>query len=551
MKNNLIFLFLLTISGLTFTSCETSDLDLLNDPNTLTTNQAELDRLMNQIQLDFNSFVRAMGSSSGQAVRIDYGFGTTYSDTFDSGEMNGPWSTAYQSLYSNMLLAEGIATEIEENKYLGVMKILKGYTLLTMVDFIGDIPFSQATQPVEFPTPVADPGAEVYAAALGLLTDGSNLLNEPGNNLAVDLYYNNDFSKWKKAANTFKMQAYLNMGDMSSFNTIANDPSSYISSTSDDFQFYYGSNVTDPDTRNPDYSNDYTVNGGGDYRSNWLMNEMVQSNDPRLRYYFFRQTSCTPGAGCPAEPGPLPCSNTAKPNHYLGSMVYCAVENGYWGRDHLVAAGIPPDTFRRTVVGVYPAGGLFDDAVIGDSSHPFQSVSVGAGGGGAGITPIMLASWADLMKAEAALKANNTGSAAGFLQAAMQKSISKVASFISVDPTADSSVAPTSNAISNYINGMVSSFNSGSADVKWTILAKQSLIGHYTNGIGAYNMYRRTGYPHDLQFAVDPNPGPFVRSFFYPNNESTTNDNIVQKDGLNTQVFWDTNPPSPGFPVAN
>jgi hypothetical protein len=50
---------------------------------------------------------------------------------------------------------------------------------------------------------------------------------------------------------------------------------------------------------------------------------------------------------------------------------------------------------------------------------------------------------------------------------------------------------------------------------------------------------------------IDPNPGAFVRSYFYPSNEANVNSNIVQKPGVDSQVFWDTNPASPGFPVAN
>ena len=60
-------------------------------------------------------------------------------------------------------------------------------------------------------------------------------------------------------------------------------------------------------------------------------------------------------------------------------MVFCSVENGYWGRDHGFGGGIPPDTFLRTGRGVYPVGGNYDDS-------RFASVGLEQGGGGAGIT---------------------------------------------------------------------------------------------------------------------------------------------------------------------
>jgi hypothetical protein len=64
-------------------------------------------------------------------------------------------------------------------------------------------------------------------------------------------------------------------------------------------------------------------------------------------------------------------------------------------------------------------------------------------------------------------------------------------------------------------------------------------------------MYRRTGYPTSLQFNIEPNPGNFIRSFLYPSNEADVNSNISQKPNVDTKVFWDNNPSSPGFPSAN
>ena len=86
------------------------------------------------------------------------------------------------------------------------------------------------------------------------------------------------------------------------------------------------------------------------------------------------------------------------------------------------------------------------------------------------------------------------------------------------------------------------------------ILGQQHFVAHYGNGSNSYNFYRRTGYPNTLQFTVDPNPGKFVRSFFYPADEANTNQNIAQKANVDLQVFWDTNPPSAqtgGFPSSN
>jgi hypothetical protein len=79
----------------------------------------------------------------------------------------------------------------------------------------------------------------------------------------------------------------------------------------------------------------------------------------------------------------------------------------------------------------------------------------------------------------------------------------------------------------------------------------QYFVAMFGNGTDAYNFYRRTGYPTTLQPNIEPTPGGFIRSFFYPANYTNTNSNATQKSGVDIQVFWDTNPASPGFPVAN
>ena len=532
----------LLASMLIMVSCETTELELLDNPNAVTIEKADVDRFMSRIQLDFNNFNRTMGNFGAQLTRIEYMFGRQYQNVFEPANLNGVWQTAYAQMFSDIKAMETIAGE-DFNNHVGVAKILQGITYIILVDNFGDVPFSQALDPVNFPAPVADPGAEVYAGAIALIDEGISLLSADNPTFENDFFFNNDISKWRKAGNTFKMYAYLNTGNTTEFNAIASNPSDHISSAADDFQFQYGTNETNPDTRHPAYAGGYTPQGVAGYRSIWLMGTMLDLDDPRRRYYFYRQDDCTPGASCSApEPGPIPCSVIPKPIH-LGDNYYCFLEDGYWGRDHGNNDGIPPDSFRRTGAGVYPYGGKFD----GDN---FEGVGVGVGAGGAGIHPIMLSSWVNFMKAEVALSGNG-GNAVSELTNGISASVNKVLSFGSIDPDADASFFPSSGDVNTYVNNVTSAFNAASTEDKFEILATQLFIASYGNGNGAYNFYRRTGYPKSLQPNIEPNPGGFVRSHFYPANEANTNGNINQKLDVLQQVFWDTNPSSPGFPSAN
>ena len=86
------------------------------------------------------------------------------------------------------------------------------------------------------------------------------------------------------------------------------------------------------------------------------------------------------------------------------------------GRDHGNDNGIPPDGFLRTLAEVYPAGGKLDDWSYGGQQN-------GAGFGGNGITPIMLASWADFMIGEVALVGGNEPAAKAAMFDGMEKSM--------------------------------------------------------------------------------------------------------------------------------
>jgi hypothetical protein len=82
----------------------------------------------------------------------------------------------------------------------------------------------------------------------------------------------------------------------------------------------------------------------------------------------------------------------------------------------------------------------------------------------------------------------------------------------------------------------------GSTDQKLDILIKEYYIALWGNGVDAYNTYRRTGKPGNMQLTKEPNPGEFVRSHLYPSVHVNLNQNAVQKSTVGTKVFWDTNP---------
>ncbi len=590
MKNLYNYIFVALIASCTlFYSCETFELEQTTNPNALSPDLADATFLLNRVQTDYRSAITTFNNLGGQFGRIDNFNQGNYLNGLGDATLNNPWNRLFSGMIPDIAAIE--ALNIGQNNvsfHIAISKIMRAHITMLTVDFLGDIPFTEVNQPAEFPNPSLDDDEVVYNGAIALLDEAIGLLNAGGTNIAFqDLYYGGDSDKWIKLANTLKMRANLTTGN---FSAVAG-ASNVISDTADDFAFAYGTNVQNPDTRHPDYIQDYTTSGANLYRSNWLLNVMIGPDvaspndintqaDPRRRYYFYRQNASTPNnisfvqsamgtfsiANTPGNAETLQCSLESTPPHIAFTpqeAYWCSFKYGYWGRDHGNARGIPPDGSIRTAVGVYPAGGAFDDhndfsttAANGDVVGYTSRLNLGAGAGGFGIEPIYLASYVDFMKAEAAL-ASGSGNPSALIRAGLEKSIAKVMSFGPRDPLGNLSMAPDAAAITAWIDTKIAEFDaapmSSPLDTngyptmrdKMDIYSELYFSTIYGGAADAFNFVRRTGYPRSMSRNLDPNPGTFPRTLLYPNAEVTTNPNVQQRTDLATRVFWDAGVTSP------
>lgn len=538
-------------SMIAFTSCETFELDLTTNPNGLSPEQGDPELFLNAVFEDFGKVIEEYGTESGEIVRIHYLFGRNYQNAYTAQRFDVQWTDTYQQILQDLRTMQPLAEEADLWRHVAMGQVMEAYLMVTVVDLFGDVPYSEALQGADNFNPGADAGNDIYTAALGLLNDAITNFERDDSNAGPgwDPFFDNDYDQWVKVANSLRMKINLQKrlvdnSALGEFNTIAGT-GDIMTGIDDNFAFRYGSSLVNPDTRHPNFVTNYTPSGVADYQSNWLMGTMQTLQDPRIRYYFYRQSSAVPGQEIPGDESLLQCSVETPPSHYASSPYYCNLPNGYWGRDHGDDDGTPPDTQIRTAHGVYPIGGRFD-------RNEFSLVGPSAprdGGGGAGVTPILLSSTIHFLRAEAAMVANNTAEAATHLRAGIVASIDYVQSFGPLDPTYD----PTGLGIQDtdtYADGIIASFNAGNNNDKWNILGTQFFISLFGNGVDGFNFYRRTGYPTTLQPNIEPNPGQVHRSFLYPANYVLRNQSMDQKTTVTQRVFWDNNPET-NFPAAN
>ena len=560
-KTRKIFCVLLGVMALSlFNSCETTNLDLQDNPNELTEDSADPGFVLNSIIGTFGQQHFSFSAIAEPMVRHNHLFGT-YANSAGTNTMNGVWQQTY-AIANNLKFLKGISETKNLPQHVGVGQIIEAYAYVNLVDFIGTAVYSEAVNP-DFENPKLDDGADIYDAMYTQLDEAIVNLNQDGSLILEDFFYNGDTDKWIKLANTLKLRMYVQSKLVATASMVSNlnaivASGNFISDPEDDFIVQFGTSVTNPPNQHPYFQQQYGdgTNAGNVFQNNDFMNLLLNTKsepDPRTPYYFYRQDLNDPIAD--------------DFDHCDANFLYCYLGNGYDGRDHGDDEGIENDGEQRAAYGIYPGGGAFDGAgtqaeetIIATNSYvanpdmtlaehitnhlstvnPTTTNSTNLKGEGIG--PFLTASFVHFLLAEAALPAPQgmgaNGDSATLLQTAMELAFENVVEVSGIampnDPANDFTV-------DEYIQEVMNEFNVANDEGKLEIIAREFYIASFGNSVEAFNLYRRTGYPN-LEAHVLSSGGDFPRSFFIPSSEIDTNSSVNDQKKLTDQVFWDTNP---------
>ena len=566
------------IIGLIFmmSSCsEVFDLDINENPNAVSPDDASIEFLYNNAQIEFNNFFQTTWGYTSTATRMQAMIGGfSYREAYQPTGFSNLWSIAYAGALPDLNRIIEISDEQGFSVQGGSARVMKSYILTTLVDMFGDVPLSEAFQGAENVKPVSDPGADVYQAALDLLNEATDVLGREGPAVPFDNFYGGDAESWIKAANSLKIRLLNNRrlvdsGAGNAIQAIINE-GLFITDPSEDLEWRYSNdrdNFLDPvrpDSRHPFYADSYEASDG-DYMSNYymwlLVGEKVTVTDPRTRWYFYRQDDDLTDEGtdifdCVLTSDPFEDIPAGQFDHYTNvdpDLPFCiAAANGYFGRDHGNGGGIPPDGGTRTMYGLYPGGGSWDNNTVDDTQQGGMT-----GARGEGISPIMLSSFVSFIRAEAALTAGTGEDARALLEEGVRASISKVtgttipatelSAQIGVNPDTQDPIfadvlVPDETEIDDYVNTVLEIYDNSSD--KLDVVMKEYYIAAWGNGVEAYNLYRRTGKPNNMPPLIDPAAAAtaqFPRAALYPANFVELNENANQRE-FTQAVFWDNNP---------
>ena len=209
MKNRkkLIYIF---IVGIALVSCTDETLDEIDtNPNLVT--DAPLNSLLPQGIITYSHEVVGgsgaiyAGFMSEQTTHV---LGTNAYDKFDSYNSQ-PWENAYL-LINDLNFLKNKAVSNEAWSYAGIADVLKAFTLTTLIDLFGDIPYSEAVS-INIRAPKFDPHEELYPVIFDILDEAiANLEKNEGPIFPTsdDLVFGGDKAMWKKTAYGLKARLY-------------------------------------------------------------------------------------------------------------------------------------------------------------------------------------------------------------------------------------------------------------------------------------------------------------------------------------------------------
>lgn len=164
-------------------------------------------------------------------------------------------------------------------------RIMRAWTFQNLTDFWGDIPYTQATKGLQYPTPEYDPQAEIYKDLIKELDEASAQINVSAGNIEGDLIYQGDMAKWKLFAQSLKLRMGMRMSEADPANaekTVKEALASGVFSDNTmiaDFKYL---------TAQPNYSPwyySYFIGTPTIAVANTLIDKMIAMKDPRISAY--------------------------------------------------------------------------------------------------------------------------------------------------------------------------------------------------------------------------------------------------------------------------
>ena len=281
-------------------------------------------------------------------------------DNYTLGTTDGISTTGWQHAYDALLDVRNIkkkALDAENWNYYLIATVLETYTSHMLTDWYGDIPYTEANNPLIF-QPNFDTGEDVYDR---LITDLNNALGRDlnasqGSNPGVDdLIFGGDMNNWVKFANTLKLKIFLRQTEArpnvaeAGITSMLNSGVEFL-----DLDAALTGFTDAPNISNPLYESDKRqLNTSLNLRASTTMHSYLTDNlDSRLALFYT--------TGNPVDQGDY--NNPAGPNTFAVSILH--PETPVYFISYEESLFMQAEARERYNIGATQAKGLYDAAVL-------------------------------------------------------------------------------------------------------------------------------------------------------------------------------------------
>ncbi len=557
----------LALAGLisVVSSCNLTELDINTDPNRPATGSLGL-----LLPVAENAARNAFTAVNSDAM----GFAGlwTSSDAYNLSNTSyqGTWNAAYQNMQSMEEMLK--ATEDGKNpRYRGIAMVLKAYSMGNYVDMFGDMPYTEAwkgnaAEPNK--SPKFDKDSDIYEALLKLCDQAVVELAKAQPVAVINDYMGGgNAATWTRIAKTVKLRLLLNSRKGRATGNAelkaAFDAGGFITTAAQNWSYLYSTQIS-PERNTHPWFITYTGTSDPNYINHQLMGEMILNKDPRLPFYFYRQTSRILDQNNSTDRGTTPFGGSYLPLRASFLDEYKNVFNitgaipaadlgyiaGFFGRDRADVSGAAADGPLRTTPGTYPAGGVYSDRSVAAAALTGQAA---LNFGGNGLWPLIHSWNTKYYQIEAILDGTGvTGDPKALFIEAMREQIAVVvAQGLKSDPSR--AKTPAATEVDAYVKAWTDLYDAAATNqAKLNVVAKQIWFCSWGQGMDIWNLQRRTGLPIQSQFKqfsvgiqapISKPPRQYALRLPYPQQEGALNPNaskyitdvIFDRDPL----FWD------------
>ncbi|MFI0428177.1 SusD/RagB family nutrient-binding outer membrane lipoprotein [Mariniflexile sp. HMF6888] len=404
-------------------------------------------------------------------------------DNYTLGTTDGISTTGWINAYDALLDIKNIkkkALAAENWNYYLIATVLESYTYQMLTDWYGDIPYTEATDPLIF-NPVFDSAQDVYDGLIIAIDDAlSKDLNASQGSAPTndDLLFGGDMTNWVKFANTLKLKIYLRQTEarpsvaQAGITAMLNANTAFLNVSAAVTGFTDAPNIS-----NPLYESDRRqLNTKNNLRASATMHSFLADNDDERLAAFY-------GVGNPVVQGDY--------NNPLG-----------------------PATF--SIADISPLAPVY-----------FISLAESY-----------------FMQAEAMLRYNSGTGAKALYDAGVTAAFAQQPDFFDDELATEEAQTWTKavyfNAAPYIASGGAYEYPASGFDDQLEAIIVQKWVASYPgNGADAFFEWQRTGYPDFFTVSVNGVLGTgFPQRLLYPNTETSRNSNAPDVVPITTPIWW-------------